>query len=225
MHTMLKMLFSLYPSLMIFICSGSVQAHPHSWVEMKTYVQGSETLITGFQMEWVFDAMTTAYMLDGEDLSPEHQQESLQTLADGILSNMLGDHYFTYFYDEDKPIRYLEGRNAQLSLKRGKGVLSFDLPLVKPQPITESTLKLLIFEPSYYVDMTWKHPADVILSDALAKNCSIEMVEPNPTPEQMNYALSLPLDADPDNALGQLFTQTVRFHCVSSTDIGESIYE
>lgn len=62
-----------------------------------------------------------------------------------------------------------------------------------------------------------KKSKDVILDPELAAVCNAEMIEPNPTPEQMSYAMSLPPDADPDNALGQLFTQTVRLHCKPSS--------
>ncbi|MCW0470958.1 DUF1007 family protein [Vibrio chagasii] len=34
-------------------------------------------MITGFSMEWSFDAMTSMYMLDGEDVSPEKRAKRL----------------------------------------------------------------------------------------------------------------------------------------------------
>ena len=94
--------------------------------------------------------------------------------------------------------------------------MTFELPLSKPQPITKDSLRLLIFEPSYYVDMSWKAKNDIILSPELSKVCTFDLAEPNPSPEQMLYAQSLPPDANPDNALGQLFTQTVKLHCKSA---------
>ena len=181
---------------------------------MKTQIQGSKNQITGFQMEWSFDAMTSAYMLDGYDLSPENKAQSFQELADFVLNNMLADHYFTFFYDGDEPVRYKIGKNPRLSQNRAKLTLTFDLPLSKPQPATGSSLRLLIFEPSYYVDMLWKQKSDISFSPELQDSCSIELKEPNPTTEQINYAMSLPMDADPDNALGQLFSQSIKLHCI-----------
>ena len=80
----------------LFISSNGY-AHPHSWIEMKTEIEGDKNEITGFKMEWSFDAMTSAYMLDGYDLSPEKKAESFQEIADFVLNNMLVDHYFTFF--------------------------------------------------------------------------------------------------------------------------------
>ncbi|KLV07317.1 hypothetical protein ABT56_06710 [Photobacterium aquae] len=193
----------------------AVQAHPHSWIEMKTYIEGGDGMITGFRMEWSFDAMTSAYMLDGEDVSPENEQETFRKLSASVLENMKYEHYFTYFYDGDSPVKYRVAHSEKLTRDRSRLVLSFELPLSTPRAVTRDTLRLLIFEPSYYVDMAWKQEADVVLSDALARQCKLELIEPNPTSEQMSYAMSLPADADPDNALGQLFTQTVKIYCAS----------
>jgi tRNA threonylcarbamoyladenosine biosynthesis protein TsaE len=182
---------------------------------MKTYIEGKDGVITGFKMQWSFDAMTSAYMLDGEDSSSENEQEILRKVSASVLENLKYEHYFTYFYDSDTPIKYLEGHSAKLIRDKSKLVLSFDLPLSSPKPVTRDTLRLLIFEPSYYVDMTWLSKSDVVLSDDLSRNCQLELIEPNPTPEQMSYAMSLPAEADPDNALGELFTQTVKIHCAT----------
>lgn len=182
---------------------------------MKTHIEGEEGMITGLKMEWTFDAITSAYMLDGKDVSKAKEQQTFSEISASVIENMLSEHYFTYFYDGEKPVRYKVARNDKLTRDRAKLVLSFELPLAKPQPLTADTLRLLIFEPSFYVDMSWPSNNDVSLSAALERQCKLEMVEPNPTPEQMSYAMSLPPDADPDNALGQLFTQTLNIRCAS----------
>lgn len=190
-------------------------AHPHSWVDLKTHIQGEDGMITGFQMEWTFDAMTSAYMLDGQDMSDDKQPQTLREISASVMNNMMYEHYFTYFYDGNTPIKYKIASNDKMTRHKAKLVLSFELALSKPHPISSDSLKLLIFEPSYFIDMSWKSSKDVSLSASLARQCRLEMIEPNPTPEQMSYAMSLPADADPDNALGQLFTQTVNIHCAS----------
>jgi len=188
-------------------------AHPHSWVDMKTEIDGNQNQILGFKMQWTFDAMSSAYMLDGYDLSPEHKDMSFRAIASSVINNMLADHYFTYFYKGETPIRYKKAINPQLSQKKAKVTLSFYLPLSKPQTTAVKDLRLLIFEPSYYVDMSWNNISDITLSPQLKDTCALKLIAPNPTTKQINYAMSLPPDANPDNALGQLFTQTVTFNC------------
>lgn len=193
----------------------TLQAHPHSWVEMKTHIEGENGMITGLSMEWSFDAMTSMYMLDGEDVSPEKEVETYKNLAASVIENMMYEHYFTYFYDGEEPIKYQVAEHARFERDKAKMVLTFDLPLSKPKPVTRDSLRVLIFDPSYFVDMSWISNGDVTLSPELARQCQLEIVDPNPTPEQMSYAMSLPVDTDPDNTLGQLFTQSVELHCAA----------
>ena len=202
--------------LAILTFAPSLQAHPHSWVEMKTHIEGENGMITGLSMEWSFDAMTSMYMLDGEDVSPEKEEETFKNLAASVIENMMYEHYFTYFYDGGEPIKYQVAEHAKFKRDKAKMVLTFDLPLSKPKPVTRDSLRMLIFDPSYFVDMSWISNDDVTLSPELARQCKLEIIEPNPTPEQMSYAMSLPADADPDNTLGQLFTQSVELHCAAA---------
>lgn len=195
------------------LSSLTAQAHPHSWIDLKTEIEGNETQITGFKMSWTFDAMTSAYMLDGEDLSAKNKIKSLQKVADSVMKNMSLEHYFTYFYDDETPIKYSRSNQSVLTQHKAKLTLDFYIPLSKPKNILGRTLKLLIFEPSYYVDMSWVKKSDIQLSTHLSKRCTLQLVDPKPTAEQVTYAMSLATDADPDNALGQLFSQKVMITC------------
>ncbi|WP_299695065.1 DUF1007 family protein [uncultured Vibrio sp.] len=201
--------------LALWFFAPNLSAHPHSWIEMKTHIEGENGMITGLSMEWSFDAITSMYMLDGEDLSPEKELDTFQNLATSVIENMMSEHYFTYFYEGEQLIKYQVAEQAKFERDKAKMVLTFELPLAKPQPVTRDSLRVLIFDPSYFVDMSWLSHRDITLSPGLAKQCQLKLAEPNPTPEHMSYAMSLPADADPDNTLGQLFTQTVELHCAA----------
>ena len=135
-------------------------------------------------MVWTFYADNR--MLDGEDMSPESKTETLARVGDSVMKNMMSEHYFTYFYNGQEPIKYKIATDGVLTKERAKATLTFELPLSKPQPITKD-LRLLIFEPSYYVDMSWKAKNDIILSPELNKVCTFDLLN-NPSPEQMLYA-------------------------------------
>lgn len=166
-------------------------------------------------MSWTFDPMTSAYTLDGEDLSIANKEETLKKLAGTMMKNINMEHYFTYFYDGETPIKFAPNIHGKLTMDKTKLTLDFELPLSKPKLITEAPLKLLIFESSYYMDMSWLKKEDIQLSEELGKRCSLDLILPNPTPEQVTYAMSLPADADPDDQFGQLFTQTLLIKCKS----------
>ncbi|MGF1720700.1 DUF1007 family protein [Vibrio kyushuensis] len=189
-------------------CVSVVHAHPHSWIEMDTYIQGNGNTITGFAMKWEFDAMTSTYILDGE---PNTSSQTLQNIAIEVLDNMLSSHYFTYFYQADNPIKYRRAIDPTMNYHRGKITMTFDLPLSKPITPNDEELKLLIFDPSHFVDMSWNSKNAIHVNEAL--NCTVRFEKPTPTAEQIAYALALPIDADPDNELGQLFTETLYIKC------------
>lgn len=188
-------------------------AHPHSWIDMQTEIQGDGKFITGFKMTWEFDAMTSAYMLDGEDLSPENKAETLQNLADMIMTNMMKNHYLTYFYEDGIPVKYALAENGNLTQDKIKATLSFHLPLAAPRAVSQKELKLLIYDPSYYVDMSWPAKNSIQLSPKLAQYCNLSVLEATPTSEQLAYVMSLPVDAARDDALGELFTQAAIINC------------
>lgn len=207
---------SVWGGLMVLVMNTTtVWAHPHSWIDTTTTIEGDGQAITGFHMAWTFDPMTTAYMLDGEDMSTQQRENTLHKVALSVINNMLSSHYFTYFFEPDgkTPIRYQQVDTATLTMDKGKATLRFDLPLVKPYPLNGNSLTLKIFDPTYYVDMSWSDEHPLKLSDELQPYCHSQVIEPNPTPKQVSYAMSIPADADPDDALGQLFTQSATITC------------
>jgi len=198
--------------------SAYANAHPHSWIDVKTVIVGDESNITGFDMSWTFDTVTSAYMLDGKDFSketPEDKSKAFQKIAKSVMNNLTLQHYFTYFYDVDKPIKFTMSKNGKLSQKKLKLTLTFFLPLSKPHSIKHRTLELMVFEPSYYVQMSWLKKQDITLSPTLEKQCHLDLVEPNPTSKQLAYAMSKPPDDIPDNELGELFSQRILIQCAN----------
>jgi len=192
----------------------NVQAHPHSWINLKTKIEGKGNQILGLTMSWTFDSITSAYMLDGEDLSAKNKSKTLTKVKDSVMENINAEHYFTYFYDDNAPIKYAFSNQGTLTQNKSKLTLHFFIPLSEPKRITSRPLTLSVFEPSYYVDMSWDSKKDIELSPELNPSCSFKLLPPNPTPEQVTYAMSLGVDEDPDDALGQLFTQKVIIDCL-----------
>lgn len=192
---------------------GHVQAHPHSWIDLKTEIVGNETQILGFNMSWTFDAMTSAYMLDGEDLSAKNKSKTLAKIASSLMSNIRIEHYFTHFYDGETSIKLAFSDHGVLTKNKTKLTLDFYLPISKPKEINNRLMTLFVFEAGYYVDMSWENENDVQLSSELSKHCSLELILPNPTAKQFTYAMSLPADANASYELGKVFSQTVNIVC------------
>lgn len=188
-------------------------SHPHSWIDTHTYFNSNDTHITALNMTWTFDQETSDYMLHGEDTSAEAINHTLQLIAETVVNNMYNDHYFTYLYHNETPVRYKKARYPQLIQAHDKLVLSFEIPLSEPIPFKENNFKLFIYDASYYVDMSWINEADIQLSDNIKDNCLGRVHAPQVTDQQRDDTLALAEDVAPDNALGQLFSQQFQLSC------------
>jgi len=188
-------------------------AHPHAWVDTNTYIEADQTHIIALHMTWTFDAETSTYMLQGEDISADNIEQTLQRLAQSVVGNMYNEHYFTYLYNDNEPVRYKEARHPQLIQDGNKLVLSFELPLSIPIAFKDKEFKLYIYDETYFVDMSWLDKTNIQLSEPLTKKCSGELLAPKTSDELRAYTLSLASDIAPDNAIGQLFSQKYQLHC------------
>ena len=191
----------------------TLSAHPHAWVDTNTYIDSNETHITALHMTWTFDAETSTYMLQGEDISPEKIDQTLQRLAESVVGNMYNEHYFTYLYDGNEPVRYKEANHPQLIQDGNKLVLSFELPLSNPIAFNNKKFKLYIYDETYFVDMSWLDKSNIQLSEQLTAKCAGKLVAPKASDELRAYTLSLASDLAPDNTIGQLFSQKYQLHC------------
>jgi len=202
-----------YLILLCTLVCTHLHAHPHSWIDLKTEVVGNETHIQGFKMSWTFDAMTSVYMLDGEDLSPENKTKTFKDMAAYLMKNIDTEHYFTYFYTDDQIIKNGFSDQGVVTQNNLQITLEFYLPLLTPQEMGNNTMKLFVYEAGYYTDMSWENANDIQLSTELSKHCSLTLIQPNPTEEQFVYAASLAADENPNYEQGKVFSQSAEIIC------------
>ncbi|WP_417696955.1 DUF1007 family protein [Psychromonas sp.] len=190
-----------------------LSAHPHAWVNTNTYFETHEAHIRSLHMTWSFDADTSAYMLQGEDVSPDHLEATLQKLTKAVIANLYNEHYFTYLYDGNTPVKYKSAIHPQMVKDKDKIVLSFELPLSSPIAFAGKNFRLYIYDETYFVDMSWLNKGDVQLSEQLISACNGEIVEPKVSDAQRAYTLALAADVTPDNTLGRYFSQQYKLNC------------
>lgn len=199
------------------LLTPSIQAHPHAWVDIKTHIVGENGYITGFKMAWTFDENSSADMLQDELVSAASEQQRFPQLATSLLQNMRDEHYFTYFYGAKGLINFNEAYDEQLTRDGEKLILSFELPLKQAKQATAASWRLLIFEATNYVDMAWKSAHDIVLSEALDKQCELHLIEPTPVTLPSRNPLYVPIDAIDSivgQELGRAASQTAQIECV-----------
>src|SRR5471030_913697 len=190
-------------------------AHPHSFIDMQTTLVTQQKQLTGLKMVWTMDEITSADLLyDAQKAKTD--SEIWKKLAAEVMARVLSQHYFTDFYRDGKPIKYLDlPSEYKLSRQGDQAVLEFIMPLAEPQPLNGKPMIFSTFDPSYFVDMTYKDQSALHLPPELAQSCSVILFTPKPDASLQSYALSLDkADAPPeDMVLGQQFAQKVTLQC------------
>lgn len=201
--------------LLTALCAPVALAHPHSFISLVSTVMVKDGQLTGLQMRWTMDEMTSADLLyDAGDAKPD--SPVWKKLAAEVMANVLGQHYFTEFWHNGEKVKFVN-MPIEYGLARvdHQAVLTFILPLAHPQPLKGQTYRFATFDPSYFVDMSYDQPSDARLPEALKPNCKISVVTPQPTQDMQAFALSLDkADAPPeDMELGKQFAQQVTLQC------------
>ena len=211
--TMLRILPAL--PLLTLVYAAPSFAHPHSFITLKTQIIEKDGQFTGLHMRWVMDEITSADLLyDAGDAKPG--TEIWKKLAAEVMANVIGQHYFTEVWHDGKKVTFLPVPPEYGMAREGhQAVLTFILPLAKPQPLAGQHYSISTFDPTYYVDMSYEAAHDVTLPAALAGQCKLTMTTPTPTADTQAFALSLDKeDAPPeDMELGKQFAQKVELQC------------
>ena len=143
--------------------SLSAAAHPHSFISLQTEAVAENGLLTGFKMRWTMDEITSADLLyDAGNAKPG--SEIWKKLAAEVMANVLGQHYFSELWHNGQRVKF-DNRPAGYGLERSghQAVLTFTLPLAKPQPLAGQTFTFSTYDPTYYVDMYYDKDADFTL--------------------------------------------------------------
>ena len=202
--------------LLVFgLSSLGAYAHPHSFISLKTTPVVEQGQLTGLKMQWLMDELTSADLLyDAGDAKPD--SPVWKKLAAEVMANVLGQHYFTEIWQQGKKVKFTaQPPEYRLERVEHQAMLSFVLPLAKPQPLQGASFQFSTFDPSFYVDMTYIEDSDAFLSSELATRCHISVLTPDPSEEMLEFAASLDKDDAPpeDMALGQQFAQKVTLQC------------
>lgn len=156
-------------------------AHPHVWVEARAKVLFDKTgLISGIHNDWVFDAMYSAFAVQGLEKDGKlATTKDLSSLAKTNVDSLAEYDYFTYAKADGhklvfgKPIDYsLEERPDK------RVVLHFTLPLATPTK-TGRAMSFQIYDPTYFVDFELAQKDPVALTNA-PSGCSDAVLGANP---------------------------------------------
>ena len=132
----------------------AASAHPHVFIDCKAAVIFEGDKVTGFHLEWTFDEMFSQMIIADYDragkgsFSPTESEE----LRKGAFDNLRNYHYFLAVYVDGAPERTLSIRDFRPSIRKGRLVYDFTIPLAISVPPAGRELRITVYDDSYYLN-------------------------------------------------------------------------
>jgi ABC-type uncharacterized transport system substrate-binding protein len=150
----------------IFGLAAEANAHPHVWVTVNTtIVFDANGAATALRHVWHFDDMYSTFAVEGipQKTKGVIANEDLKGLAEANITSLKGSDFFTFAKASQKDLAFADATDYWLEYKAGALALHFTLPF--KQPVTAKELSIEVYDPTYFVDLTFsKKNAAVLLA-------------------------------------------------------------
>jgi ABC-type uncharacterized transport system substrate-binding protein len=169
---------ALAATLSLFAATAAM-AHPHVWVTLKSdLVLGPDGAVVAVKHAWTFDEMFSAFATQGLDKNNDGKlsREELADLAEVNVTSLEEFNYFSVAKSSGKDVGFDKPKDYWLDADKDNVLtLNFTLPLkTKAQ---KGDLTLDVYDPSYFVDLSYAEGEAVTLSGAPA-GCAAEIKRP-----------------------------------------------
>ncbi|MGI9418316.1 MAG: DUF1007 family protein [Geminicoccaceae bacterium] len=202
--------------LAILIASGmpSAEAHPHAWIDLRSKVLLDDAgRVRALQLDWIFDDYYTVAIADEVDVGSQISDEFWTEIAGKNLSNLADHHYFTVIKADDAAVELGDVSRYEGGLRDGRMWMSFEVPLAEPIDPRSNAVSYAIYDPTYYIEIVHLEDDVITFEGEGGERCAGDIVQPNPTLEQVSLAAALDQNESAGEGLGELFAETVVVRC------------
>ena len=160
-------------------------AHPHVFVANRMTVQFEAGMLQGITFSWTFDDMFSSMILS--DYDPKHTGQfdaaQVKAVKEGAFDNLENYHYFIALAVGKKQLPRFAIQKFTPSVADKKLVYTFFVPLKVPVQPTGQSVRVTVYDDSYYVAFDILHLEDVTVQAGQDVNCtlSVEKTKVKPT--------------------------------------------
>jgi ABC-type uncharacterized transport system substrate-binding protein len=195
----------------------AASAHPHNWIDLQVEVRfDSDGRATGLHQQWLFDDYYSVFITEGMDGDGDGKPDlpRLEELRKTVFSNLVEHKFFTHVEQQGGNVPCGPVSQGTIRMRGHRVEMEFFIPFESPRDPRLAPLSYRIFDPSFFIEMLHNDEIKdaVVLRDAPG-SCRHRIEPPNPDPEKVAYAASLPIDADGGNELGRFFAEKVTIQC------------
>ena len=151
--------------LLVFFCTNDLLAHPHVFIDTRVAVVFDQKGIAGFRIEWKFDEMFSAMIIQDfdEDHDSSFSSAEIRNIEENAFSNLKNYHYFTYI--SWKGGEY-DGKHVEdffAAIRGGVLVYRFFVPCRISAGDKKKLVKVWVYDNSYYCDVVYEEndPLDI----------------------------------------------------------------
>jgi ABC-type uncharacterized transport system substrate-binding protein len=194
--------------------SPSVAAHPHAWIDLRSRVLlDGEGRVASLELAWLFDDYYTVLVAEELGLGGTPSKDYLDEIAERNLTNLREYDYFTAitFKGERQPIG--DVTRYETEVHDGRLWMRFEVPLEQPIDPEEGEVTFSVYDPTYWIEILHLEAEPILFSGKGAESCLGEIIQPNPTIEQVSLAAALDQDETAGDGLGELFAEKVVVSC------------
>src|SRR5438105_1697105 len=201
--------------------TAPVSAHPHMWIDMRSYVVfDARGLITGIDLEWTFDDGYAQMALDGLDTNGDgvYSQDELAPLTKENIESLKEYNYFTYPRVNGKLVPIGAVTEYGQVYSNNKLTLHFQAPLVTAVDPRKDEFLYKIYDPEFFIDIEYPDKTSVGFVGTAPKSCTLKLIEV--TADQQTLQIKQMLSTKgkewkpPENEdYGGLFAQPVLIVC------------
>ncbi len=189
--------------------AGPALAHPHIFIDAKVEIGfDAQGRVAQLHHSWTFDTAFSVWMVQGLDANGDGlvSPEEMQDLAN---ENMEGLATYGFYTSAGDGMHFVPAGDQRMRYENERVTLDFTAIAETPQ-LPGSRFELGVFDPEYYVAISFGGPQDVTLSNAPA-SCTTTLEPPKPMApdvEERLYALGPEvLELPPDLAAAMRGTQ------------------
>ena len=175
-------------ALLVVFCAGmacAAFAHPHVFIHNTVTVLFDGGVLKGMTFRWVFDDMFSEMILT--DFKPNtdgsFNAKQTATIKAGAFDNLENYHYFLAFFMGNKPMKKIRIEQFAPSVAEGgKLAYSFFVPLDLPATNTDQSVRVTVYDDTYFVAFDLMHVDDVTVKgdEGVSVGLSIEKTKVRP---------------------------------------------
>jgi ABC-type uncharacterized transport system substrate-binding protein len=192
----------------------SVLAHPHAWIDLRSRVLLDDAgRVKAFEFAWLFDDYYTVLVAEELGLGGTPSKEYLDEIASRNLTNLREYDYFTAVTHAGVRQAIADVTTYETEVHDGRLWMRFEVPLEEPIDPRAGEVTFSVYDPTYWIEILHLEAEPILFSGTGAEGCLGEIIQPNPTIEQVTLANALDKDETAGEGLGELFAETVKVSC------------